>query len=189
MKITILKNMCYRSEIAMKTIPGLRDTVVQMDKIRTQLGREVGTVRVDVKNMEQLRHEGRVEGFTLVVDEPRERGGTGTAPSPLNYFLFGAASCFLNQLVRAAIISDLKIETMEITARAHFDRAKTRKFIDLTYDVMLTGSESKENSADLLHKAEEMCYVHQTLKDVIPLTSNLFLNGAQVASNTLRPRS
>jgi hypothetical protein len=35
---------------------------------------------------------GRVGRFRLESDEPAERGGTDTAPSPLQYLLFGVAT-------------------------------------------------------------------------------------------------
>jgi hypothetical protein len=35
---------------------------------------------------------GRVGRFRLESDEPAERGGTDTAPTPLQYLLFGAAT-------------------------------------------------------------------------------------------------
>jgi hypothetical protein len=35
---------------------------------------------------------GRVGRFRLESDEPAERGGTGTAPTPLQYLLFGVAT-------------------------------------------------------------------------------------------------
>jgi uncharacterized OsmC-like protein len=35
---------------------------------------------------------GRVGRFRLESDEPRERGGTDTAPTPLQYLLFGVAT-------------------------------------------------------------------------------------------------
>ncbi|MGH2510623.1 MAG: OsmC-related (seleno)protein [Ktedonobacteraceae bacterium] len=158
-----------------------------MDEQRAKLGKDIGTIRIDVKHLEQMHHEATLEGFTLSVDEPKQRGGTNTGPSPLTYFLMGAASCFLTQMARATIIRDFKIDTMEITARAHVDRAKVRKFVDVIYDIRLTGMETKEGAIQLLHEAEEMCFVHQTLKDAIPITSNLSLNGTQIATHTLGP--
>jgi hypothetical protein len=35
---------------------------------------------------------GRVGGFRLESDEPAERGGTGLAPTPLQYLLFAVAT-------------------------------------------------------------------------------------------------
>jgi putative redox protein len=171
----------------MKTVPQLKDTVIKLEEQRPTIGNNIGTVRVDVKNVEQVRNEAILRGFSVTVDEPVERGGTNSGPGSLNYFVLGAASCFLTQMVKVSMIKNLKIDSMEITARAHTDTVKTRKFLDVIYDVRMTGDEAKEKLVDLLHEAEDRCFVHQTLKSSIPLTSNLSLNGTQIASHTLGP--
>ena len=49
------------------------------------------TVRAVAKLDQDFHLEGRVGKFRLEADEPAERGGTDLAPSPLQYFLIGAA--------------------------------------------------------------------------------------------------
>jgi hypothetical protein len=49
------------------------------------------TVRAVAKLDQDFHLEGRVGRFRLEADEPAERGGSDLAPSPLQYFLFGAA--------------------------------------------------------------------------------------------------
>ncbi|MHB8567755.1 MAG: OsmC-related (seleno)protein [Nitrososphaerales archaeon] len=171
----------------MKVIPEQRDLLIKLGQERSKIGQDVGTIRVDLKQIEQLHHEAKNSVYTIQVDEPKERGGTGLAPAPLGYFLLGAVSCFSMQMARTAIERNYKIDDIEITARAHYDRGKLRKFLDLIYDVNLVGSESKENVIDLLYESEKLCFVHQTLKDCIPLTSNVILNGTQLVSHSLGP--
>ena len=174
----------------MRTIPKLKDVVVEREKTRVaSIGRDIGTKRADIKNIEHLRHEAKAHGFTLVVDEPPERGGTHKGLDPLGYFVVGAASCFLNQFARVIMIRDLKIDDLEITARAHYDMAKTRDFIDFIYDVRLKGSETDENVKGLLLEAEKRCFTHKTLGKAIPMTSNVSLNGALVTSHTIGPKT
>lgn len=175
----------------MKVIPELLETIVKTQFIDeadiVKLGNGVGTVRVDVRNVEQLKHEAKCRDFNLTVDEPPERGGTNTGLNPLGYFLLGGASCFLNQLVKVAMVNKLNLDSLEITARGHIKRTGGREFTDIIYDVRLVGSESDENLKDLLYEGEKRCYVHQTLKKAIPLTTNLSLNGKLVTSHTLGP--
>lgn len=175
----------------LKTIPELRDAVVNPKAAdpASSGGPSITTVRVDLRHVEQLKFEARThDGFSIYSDEPTIRGGTNFAPSSLNYFVFGAASCFLSQMTKVCIMKNLKVDSIEITARGHVDRRK-RKFTEFIYDVRLTGSEARDNLTDLLHLSEEMCFVHQTLKDAIPLTSNVSLNGNPVASHRLEPES
>ncbi len=169
----------------MKTIPELSEAVLRLEDQRSKLGRQIGTVRIDLRNEEQMRHEAKAHDFILMVDEPPERGGTNMGLHPLGYFVLGCASCFLTQLARTTIIRNYKIDTLEMTALAHYDRGELRRFTDIVYNVRLTGSETKEKAIRLLHEAEERCFVHQTLKFALPLTSNLSLNGEDIASHTV----
>lgn len=85
---------------------------------------------------------------------------------------------------------DLKIGTLEMTARGHVDLAKVGGHMtDVIYDVRLTGSENKEKLVEVLHEAEGMCFVHQTLKRAIPITANISLNGTDVTSHTVGPNN
>ena len=49
-------------------------------------------VRAQASIDRDCRMVGRVGRFRLASDEPAERGGTGTAPTPLQYLLFGVAT-------------------------------------------------------------------------------------------------
>jgi hypothetical protein len=46
-----------------------------------------GVIRVSTRLVENCRSEGKLEGHTVVCDEPADRGGTGRGPAPLYYFL------------------------------------------------------------------------------------------------------
>lgn len=46
-----------------------------------------GVIRATTRLVEDCRSEGQLEGHTVICDEPKERGGTGQGPAPLQYFL------------------------------------------------------------------------------------------------------
>lgn len=171
----------------MKTIPELKEVVLKWEDRRLAPPYDRGTVRTDLKIIEQMHFEAKCFGFTIPIDEPPERGGRNEAPDPLVYFVTGAASCFLNNLERAILIKNVNIDDAEITARAHWDRAKTREFTDMIYDIRLTGQESKEKAIEALHDAENRCFTHRTLSKAIPMTSNLYLNGNLITTHTVGP--
>ncbi len=186
----IKRNLYLKSNHAkagMKTIPELKEVVLQREQRRLAMGKDIGTIRADVRNIEQLHFEAKCFGFSIDTDEPPERGGTHTALDPLGYFIIGAASCFLTQVAREIMIRNLNIDTMEITARAHYDVARTREFSDMIYDLRLTGNETPEKTIELLHAAENRCFPHRTLSKAIPLTTNLSLNGTTITSHTMGP--
>ncbi len=46
-----------------------------------------GVIRASVRLVEDCRSEAQLEDHAVVCDEPKDRGGTGQGPSPLQYFL------------------------------------------------------------------------------------------------------
>jgi hypothetical protein len=51
----------------------------------------MATLRATAHLVQNARLEGRIGRFNFVADEPPERGGEDSAPSPLEYFLIGTA--------------------------------------------------------------------------------------------------
>lgn len=172
----------------MRVIPELKDAILGFDQARVKGTHERGTIRTDLRNIEQLHHEARLREFTVTIDEPQANGGTNSGPNPLGYFLIGAASCFFNQIAKITIIRGLKIDTLEMTAIMHLDLAKPGGHVtDMAYDLRLTGSETKEKLVGMLQEAEDGCFVHQTLKKAMPITSNIRLNGIGLVTHTIGP--
>ena len=46
-----------------------------------------GVIRAGTRLVENCRSEADLEGHPVVCDEPKDRGGTGQGPTPLQYFL------------------------------------------------------------------------------------------------------
>lgn len=77
---------------------------VDLDHMRTAYEREredlarsaaagrVRVIRAQASIDRNTRMVGRVGRFRLESDEPAERGGTGTAPTPLQYLMFALAT-------------------------------------------------------------------------------------------------
>ena len=137
-----------------------------------------GAERVDLKRIEHLKVEAGMRVFAFTVDEPPERGGTDEGPNPLAYFVGGAASCLMNQLLTDAIYRGVDLQSVEMTARGHFNRKIGGAFTDIVYDLRLRSRSPEKSILSLAREAEEMCYAHQTLKKAgVKMTVNVFLNG------------
>jgi len=144
-----------------------------------------GTVRVDATHTKQLRHsavcwEGAELKFPLTVDEPPSRGGDATAPAPLSYFVLGAATCLLTQLAKLSMLAELKIDSLSITARGHFDRTMEGAFTDMIYDVKITGTEGDARVEKLCRDAERQCFASNTLRKAIDLVTNVDYNESRL---------
>jgi uncharacterized OsmC-like protein len=171
-----------------KTRPELVDRAVH--HITAGRTGSVGTIRVDAIQVEQLRYEvtPRVSlGHRLVVDEPPQRGGTDQGPTPLEYFLTGALTCLLTQIIKLAMARRLALDTIKGSVRAHVHYAVDGGLSDFVYDINMTGSEAADAVKTLALDAERYCYVHVTLKRAVPLTLRVFLNGVQVLDHTTGP--
>ncbi len=164
--------------------PSRAKIVADMIVTRKGASREnLGTERVDIKHLGELKFQIRKADFELIADEPADRGGTNTGPNPLGYFLAGAASCLMMQYARLATAKNIPLDQLEMTARAHFERRIRGSFTEAIYDVKIQSREDEARIVALSKEAEDMCFVHQTLlKAGVRMTTNVSLNGKEVAS-------
>jgi len=104
----------------LKTYPRLAAVVKKEDSERRSLTEPtIGTHRIDIELVEQLRFRASFGHFSFSIDEPPERGGTDAGLSPLAYFVAGAASCLMTQYAKLAVAKDVEIRSMKAVARGH----------------------------------------------------------------------
>jgi uncharacterized OsmC-like protein len=140
-----------------------------------------GAERVDITHVEQLQLRALKGSYEFIVDEPRERGGTGKGPNPLAYFLGGAASCLATQFIRVIMARSLKVDTFRMTAIGRFDRKLGGSFREIVYEVAMTGGETEEAVLALIERAQLQCYAHNTLRKAgVNLVTNVSWNGARL---------
>jgi len=162
----------------LKTYPDLAAVVKREDSERRNLSEQnIGTQRIDIKLVEQLRFRASSGRFTFTIDEPRERGGAGEGLPPLAYFLAGAASCLLTQYVKLAIAKGVPLESMKTVARGHFDRRAGGAFKNMIYEIAIESTADEDVIRAIAREAEMMCYAQNTLKKAVCMQTNLTLNG------------
>jgi uncharacterized OsmC-like protein len=157
----------------------------------TDKAKMAGTIRIDLRHVEHLNFQGIVKeggNFVLEIDEPPQRDGYGKGPTPLNYFLIGAGSCLLMQWAKLALIEDLDIDNLEAIVLGHTDRRVDGYFTDFVFDINMTGNESPEKIKHVAKESERLCFVHNTLKRAVPVTTNVMLNSQVVYTSKLGPR-
>ena len=149
-----------------------------------------GLVRVDIQVSGGLTYHAQTPSepqFTMTIDEPEERGGGGQGPSPLVYFLTGAASCFLNQFIRLGIARGIDLEFKEMHVRGERERGIGGAFQHITQEVHAEGSASQTEVEELTTQAEEFCYVHATLRKAVTMTTVVHVNGVEAVRRTSEP--
>lgn len=165
----------------MKTYPRLAAVVKKEDSERRSLTEPtIGTHRIDIELVEQLRFRASFGHFSFSIDEPPERGGTDAGLSPLAYFVAGAASCLMTQYAKLAVAKDVEIRSMKAVARGHFDRRIGGAFRDMIYEIVIESTADEGTIREIAREAELMCYAHNTLKNTVRMQTNLTLNGKRL---------
>jgi uncharacterized OsmC-like protein len=141
-------------------------------------------IRAVAKLLEDIHIEGRVGKFRLESDEPAVRGGTELGPTPLQYFIAGAAFCLLTQMARFAPLYDVSLEEVQADVRAEFDIANkfgmegpNGAFEHVTYAVTVRSSAPPEHVRLLIEHAERACHAAQSLRQPVPVLVEVHLNG------------
>jgi putative redox protein len=167
--------------IPLRTYPDLVAVVKKEDGERRSLAaEEIGTHRIDVQLIEQLRFEASFGNFSFTIDEPPERGGTDAGLPPLSYFLAGAVSCLLAQYAKLALAKNVPLTSMKAVARGHFDRRVGGAFKDIIYEIAIVSPAGADAIGDIAREAELFCYAHNTLKNSVHMQTNLTLNGERL---------
>ena len=138
-------------------------------------------VRVDLKHVENLRLRIRTRDdgdHVFWADEPRSRGGEDTSPAPLPYFIAGAASCFLMQLVKVAAYRSLRVDEVGLTCVGRFDRRVGEGFREIIYEVKIKGEADVDEVREMVREAEDMCFAHNTLRKALETRLKLYYNGS-----------
>lgn len=171
-----------RQDIIRKGIEG-RASVRDPERIR-------GVTRVDIGPVDGLAFTAtlpREAGVSITMDEPVERGGTGTGLGPLNHFLAGAGGCLLAQLAKVAIADSLDVRFTGMNVRGDYRRDVGGGFEHITQEVHTEGSLSKGDLERLTERAEGFCYVHNTLSKAIKMTTVVYLNSEEAVRRVSEP--
>jgi Predicted redox protein, regulator of disulfide bond formation len=116
----------------------------------------------------------------MKVDEPPDRGGTATGPSPLLHFLAGVGTCLLTQFLRVSIAEGYNLRYTGAKVRGEYTRCMGGVYESIVCDVRAEGVLSEADAERLAERAEAHCIAHSTLKKVIKITTVFHLNGQEV---------
>ena len=118
------------------------------------------------------RTEVAVGPFTLLADEPADRGGSDTGPTPHQLVAAGLASCTAMTLRMYAERHALPLEGVEVAVEERRPTDATRGPIAFDIRVRLDGPLDEAARASLLSVAAR-CPVHRTLGTGAELTLEL----------------
>lgn len=148
------------------------------------------TIRAVATLLEDMHIEARVGKFHLESDEPAVRGGTDLGPTPLQYFVAGAAFCLITQIARFAPLYAVPLEDVQADVRAEFNAANkfvkedsSGAFEQVTYALTVRSSASPEQVRLLIEHAERACHAAQSLRQPVSVSLEVQLNGQPLPLN------
>jgi uncharacterized OsmC-like protein len=143
------------------------------------------TIRAVAKVERNTRVGIRVGRFTFQSDEPAERGGEGAAPTPLQYFAAGIASCLLTQLVRFSPQFNVKLDAAETDVRFVIDKREkfglhgngsAAQYVEVRLDIH--SPSDPDHIQQLIAHAEHSCHAEQSLIQPINVKSVITVHGS-----------
>lgn len=145
--------------------PLLPDTVERSE-------RDTGDTALPEGTVTAVR-EGPVRGhvdagaFSWQFDGTEKYGGSESAPTPVDLFLGGLASCLLSSLDVQAAKYDVTLDRLEVTTNATpFDDSVER--LDVTVTIDCDADDARVDR--MVEFAERSCHVAELLRESVPLT-------------------
>jgi uncharacterized OsmC-like protein len=129
--------------------------------------------------------------FAFECDESEGRAGTGSAPSPLRYFLAGLAFCQQVWYAKGAALVGCEIEDLRIDVLTYMDMrgehlidgiAPNPQWIVIEADVTTPGTD--EQVLALVDAANARCPVYNLVVRAVPIYERISRNGV-VVRNTV----
>lgn len=106
--------------------------------------------------------------FEVTVDEPVEVGGSGLGPQPTDYFLASIASCFTLALGHAAKRQGLVPSALRVQVAGTYEGLRFAS-VRISAEVGVPA----DRVDALLEAAERVCYVTNTLRSGVELTTEV----------------
>ncbi|BEP18334.1 OsmC family protein [Pyrofollis japonicus] len=130
---------------------------------------------VETQSTSGFRVEARARNHVMMLDEPRELGGTDEGPSPLEALLGALAACITMVTRLHATRRGIEVGLVEARAEADVD---PRGFVgkakpglqNIRLTIRVQGKAPKEVLEKLVREAEKCCPVADTLRSETPIS-------------------
>jgi ribosomal protein S12 methylthiotransferase accessory factor len=128
---------------------------------RLRLGRDAMEMKIDFPGGK--RTAARFKGFTVMTDQPADKGGEGSAPQPFDMFLVSLGTCAGFYALAFCQTREIDTEGLELTLTTERDKAK-KMLSRVQIEIRLpAGFPGKYRGAVV--KAAEYCAVVKHLHD------------------------
>lgn len=122
--------------------------------------------------------------FSFRSDEAAERGGTGTAPSPLRYFLSGLAFCQIVWYAKGSALVGCILESVEIDVETFLDMRGEHRIGDvpaypqwLLLEARIGSPSPADRVLTMVEEANARCPVFNLVRRAVPIYERITHNG------------
>lgn len=136
---------------------------------------------VNAESKNPTKVEVNVRGYRFEIDEPEAHGGTGSAPTPVEYELGALTGCF--NVVAHVVAKEMgvNIESLEINASGELNPAKFQGeeteeragFQHIEMDIEVESDADEETERELFEKVEARCPVRDNISHETPVELKL----------------
>jgi pyruvate dehydrogenase E2 component (dihydrolipoamide acetyltransferase) len=122
-------------------------------------------------SLSDTKIEATIRNFKVIVDEPKESGGTNEGPSPIEYLLLALVGCMNVTIRMIARNRKVKIDSIRFSVVGTLNPAKylglsktsRAGLTKISLNVEIKSSAPKDVIYEIIKEAEERCPVHDTL--------------------------
>lgn len=111
----------------------------------------------------------RNDNFSVIVDRPKEKGGSGEGLMGGQYLLIGIAGCFCSNLFAAAETRSIKIEGLNVKVTAAISDDLPKRFTGVSLSVSYAECSDENTFKKLLIISERACISMNTVKNGITI--------------------
>ncbi len=165
-----------------------------VQQIRAHLGslpddKVKATFRSDTRLVQGLTTNAKIREFDLTIDEPAQLGGANAGPTPVEVVLAAFGTC--QEIVYAvyAAAMGIQLDRVEVAVEGDIDprgffgvKDVSPGLSSVRFNVRLGSTDSAERIAALVEAVNQHCPVLDILKQPVPLTGTVELNGKQLGA-------
>jgi uncharacterized OsmC-like protein len=165
----------FMSEVIKKAIQDLIETINNKPQIATSVFRASS---FSEQNGFAVRSQ--IRGFSAVMDEPLELGGTDTGPNPVEILLAALGGCQEIVYRAYAAVMGLEIERIEVHAKGYLDLRGLLNlaevpagFSKVSFTTRIVSGEPEEKIRQLAEMVEKHCPVMDTLMRAVKVSGKV----------------
>jgi putative redox protein len=151
-------------------------------------------IRCETWLVEDQHSKAKAGVHILDGDEPQDRGGTNRGPAPLEYLLASLGLCQQTMIARNLVLLNLSVESVRIELKGYFDRRgghieniTPRGVEEIRLKVLFESPEVAETIRRVMDAVELQCYVFNTLRRAVAISTEVFLNGERILQHEDEP--